>query len=168
MCIILREALEALPTQKIKTRAEERQEKDKIILHEIIKSRHTALTMATKLPSGVLEIPYVRQSGNDGRTEHINLTDDISDTITLSKSSNKNSFYYFDKEEDAVQLDHSLKKSNIAITSSRIGSYIYLLDGTSTSILKNYSSFENYCPNLPLIHLRQVTTALHQKTSENI
>tara|TARA_Y100001933_G_scaffold194343_1_gene194444 strand:- start:3 stop:914 length:912 start_codon:yes stop_codon:yes gene_type:complete len=105
--------------------------------------------MATKLPSGLLEIPYVRQSGNDGRTEHINLTDNISDTITLSKSSNKNSFYYFDKEEDTVQLDHSLKKSNIAITSSRIGSYIYLLDGTSTSILKNYSSFEKYCPTYP-------------------
>jgi len=110
--------------------------------------------MATDLPRGITKIPYVRQNGNAGRTEHVNLTNNVSDTITLSKSSNKNSFYYFDKEEDTVQLDRSLKKSNIAITSSRIGSYIYLLKGTSTSVLKSYSSFEDYCPRPPSCNIK--------------
>ena len=103
--------------------------------------------MATELQKGMINIPEVRQSG-DGNTEHIDLTNNVADTITLSKRLNKNSYYFFDKEEDTIRLDQSLKRSNIAITSSRIGSYIYLLESTSTSALKNHSSFEDYCPNL--------------------
>ena len=103
--------------------------------------------MATELQKGMINIPEVRQSG-DGNTEHIDLTNNVADTITLSKRLNKNSYYFFDKEEDTIRLDQSLKRSNIAITSSRIGTYIYLLESTSTSALKNHSSFEDYCPNL--------------------
>ena len=100
--------------------------------------------MPTELPNGLKEIPEIRI--NEGDTLHVDLNNGKEDIIRLESDLNQNSFFFFDRDEDVVQAGSSLKDENIAITSSRIGSYVYLLDDYSARLLKGYSSFEEYCP----------------------
>ena len=101
--------------------------------------------MPTELPNGLKEIPEIRI--NEGDTLHVDLNNGKEDIIRLESDLNQNSFFFFDRDEDVVQAGSSLKDVNIAITSSRTGSYVYLLgDVVATSLLKGYSSFEEYCP----------------------
>ena len=102
--------------------------------------------MPTELPNGLKEIPEIRI--NEGDTLHVDLNNGKEDIIRLESDLNQNSFFFFDRDEDVVQAGSSLKDENIAITSSRVGSYVYLLgDVVATSLLKGYSSFEDYCPD---------------------
>ena len=89
--------------------------------------------MPTELPNGLKEIPEIRI--NEGDTIHVDLNNGKEDIIRLESDLNQNSFFFFDRDEDVVQAGSSLKDENIAITSSRIGSYVYLLgDVVATSL----------------------------------
>ena len=102
--------------------------------------------MPTELPNGLKEIPEIRKNEGDTLTFHVDLNNGEKDIIRLESDLNQNSFFFFDRDEDVVQAGASVKDENIAITSSRIGSYVYLLGDVATSLLKGYSSIEEYCP----------------------
>ena len=94
--------------------------------------------MTTELPDTYSYIPRVRLE----QATHIDLTNGTEDKIQLTPDLNQNSFYFFDRKEDSIELGSSIKTSDLAITSGGESAYIYSIDDKEAiTKFKTYGDF---------------------------